>query len=91
MPHQDDDADDVFKLDLDLSQIDKSSIQFPSERLPGDEPEFACVAMTVMTDVQIKQPGRIRVRAIRDGEIIKCGILVVKGAEQTETQTPTDA
>lgn len=92
MPHQTDEDDDVITMDMDLTKVSRDSIKFADETKPGDEPQFAVNASAVLTDVQLLQPGRIRVRAFRDGKTVKCGTLVVKASEERpDAQAPDDA
>jgi hypothetical protein len=69
----------LFEATLDIPEAEhKKALERVEPDGTGDEPQFGLVQHTILTPLEIPGEGRIRVRAVVDGETVKLGSLRIR-------------
>ncbi|MGY6645112.1 MAG: DUF6941 family protein [Salinarimonas sp.] len=69
----------LFEATLDIPEGEhKKALERVEPDGTGDEPQFVLVQNTILSPLEIPGDGRIRVRAVVDGETVKLGSLRIR-------------
>lgn len=71
-----------------MAQVDaQKSAVHPAANLPEDSPMVSMQANLVLAPLVIKEPGQIRVRAVRKGDLVRLGGMTISPVPQKPTST----